>query len=139
MKYVLDASVVIKWFVKEEDSEETIELLNEYNQGKCEIAVPDLLIYEVANVLRYNPKFSHTDTLGCIRSIHNLDLDVVELVELIVESALGISYERKISFYDALYIAVAKEIGYEFITADEKLYGLVSDLPFVRLLKNLGK
>lgn len=139
MKYVLDASVVIKWFVKEEDSEVAIELLNEYNEGKCEIAVPDLLIYEVANVLRYNPRFSHADTLRCIQSIHNLDLDIVDLTEIIVEFALRISYERKISFYDALYVAVAREIGYEFITADENLYGMVTNLPFVSLLKNLKK
>ncbi len=94
---------------------------------------------EVANVLKYNPRFSYAETLHSIRSIYNLDLDIVESVEIIVKSALGISYEKRISFYDALYIAVAKEIGYEFITTDEKLYDLVSDLPFIKLLKDLQK
>lgn len=137
MKYVLDASVVIKWFIKEEDSDRATKLLDEYNQGKCELSVPDLLIYEVANVLRYNPRFSYADTLRSVRSIHNLDLDIVESVEIIIEFAVGISYKKRISFYDALYIAVAREIGYVFVTADEKLYDLVSDLPFIKLLKDL--
>ena len=137
VKCVLDASVVIKWFVREDDSERAMKILTEYNQGKTEIAIPELLIYEMANVLRYNPLFSYNDTLTVIRVIHNLELDIVDIPELILEEAIGFSYERKISFYDALYIAVAKQTGYEFITADEKLYDAVSDLPFARLLRNL--
>ncbi len=47
MKYVLDASVVTKWFVEEEDSDRATKFLDDYSQGKCEISEPDLLIYSV--------------------------------------------------------------------------------------------
>jgi len=54
---VLDASVVLKWFVDEYDSDKAAQLKEEYYSGEREIIVPDLLLFEVANALRYNPAF----------------------------------------------------------------------------------
>jgi predicted nucleic acid-binding protein len=39
---VLDASVVLKWFVNEEDSSQALNLRKEFYAGKREIVVPDL-------------------------------------------------------------------------------------------------
>ena len=43
---VLDASVVLKWFVDEEDSSQALNLRKEFYAGKREIVVPDLLLFE---------------------------------------------------------------------------------------------
>jgi predicted nucleic acid-binding protein len=53
MMYVIDTSVVVKWFVKEKDSDVALEILEHYRSGNFTIIVPDLLIYEFTNVLRY--------------------------------------------------------------------------------------
>jgi len=37
---VVDASVVVKWFVEEEGSEEALKLRDGYIDGEVEIAVP---------------------------------------------------------------------------------------------------
>jgi predicted nucleic acid-binding protein len=55
---VLDASVVLKWFVNEADSGQALRLRKEFYAGEREIVVPDLLLFEIANALRYNPTFS---------------------------------------------------------------------------------
>jgi len=49
---VLDASVVLKWFVNEEDSDKAVRLRKQYYLGEREIVVPDLLLFEVSNALR---------------------------------------------------------------------------------------
>jgi len=46
---VLDASVVVKWFTREEDRNLAIEYRDQFLQGKIDIALPDLILYELAN------------------------------------------------------------------------------------------
>jgi len=51
---VLDSSVIIKWFRRYESlREQSIKLRQAYLAGHLSIIVSDILIYEIANVLRY--------------------------------------------------------------------------------------
>ena len=59
--FIIDASVVIKWFIEEEDSIKAILLKDEHIQGKTILIAPDLLIYEVANVLMISKIFITAD------------------------------------------------------------------------------
>lgn len=52
---------------------------------------------------------------------------------LLKESA-RISYEKDTTIYDAIYIALAKETDYNFITSDKRLYEKVKEFQFVELL-----
>lgn len=55
---VLDASIILKWFIAEEDDNLAENMKKEFVLGKEEIAVPEFLLVEVANVLRYKPSFN---------------------------------------------------------------------------------
>jgi predicted nucleic acid-binding protein len=48
-----------------------------------------------------------------------------------------VSRGNQITFYDAVYLALAEDLGDQFITADEVLSRKVKDLGFVQLLKNI--
>ncbi len=61
---VLDASVVLKWFVNEADSGLALKLREEFYTGEREIVAPDLLLFEIANALRYSPSFSTKEIQG---------------------------------------------------------------------------
>ena len=50
MLYVIDAGVVVKWFIPEADSDIARQLLDRYRQGLDSPIAPDLLISECANV-----------------------------------------------------------------------------------------
>ena len=50
MRYVIDAGVVVKWFIPEVDSDIAHQLLERYLQGVDGPVVPDLLIAECGNV-----------------------------------------------------------------------------------------
>ena len=60
-KIVLDASIIVKWFLKELYSEEAIRIRNDYVQRKISIAIPSLLIYEVLNALKYSGVYSEEE------------------------------------------------------------------------------
>lgn len=135
--FVLDASVVLKWFIEEEDSKGARLLLQAYDNGEINIAVPDLLISEVSNALLYNPALSHSETLKCIKSLYDLSLDIIAPVLDISIATIQFSYKKKITFYDAIYVVLAQQLGFQYVTADTKLYTRIKDLPFVKLLKNI--
>jgi len=43
---ILDASVVVKWFSKEEYTEKALEIRGKVRRGEEKVIVPDLLLYE---------------------------------------------------------------------------------------------
>ena len=50
---ILDASVVVKWFSEEEYTEKALEIRERIMRGEERVVVPDLLLYEQANALKY--------------------------------------------------------------------------------------
>ena len=132
--YVLDASVIAKWFLPEEDSSLAAEFKKGFAQGAYEIACPDLLLYEFTNLLRYNPAITDKESEEMLRNLFDLQIYLVvpQLNHLI--EAERLAREHDISVYDAIYLAVAKELGFTLVTADKKLYERVNRLNFVRLL-----
>jgi predicted nucleic acid-binding protein len=50
--YVIDAGVVVKWFIPEVDSAQAHQLLERYLQGMDTPVAPDLLSAECGNVFR---------------------------------------------------------------------------------------
>jgi predicted nucleic acid-binding protein len=122
-KVVVDASVVAKWFLEEVHSEKAMDIRLDYINGLVDLVAPDLLPYEVLNALRYDPDFGKADLEKVATAIEDYQLLLVPLKT----GAVDMAYEYGISIYDASYLALAKEMGVELYTADEKLLDKVSD------------
>ena len=61
-RIVVDASVVVKWFVPEKDTGKALKLRDLYIRGDVELLSPTLLYYEVSNALRHHPYYGLTET-----------------------------------------------------------------------------
>ncbi|MDA1317188.1 MAG: type II toxin-antitoxin system VapC family toxin [bacterium] len=130
---VLDASIIIKWFQKEREEQlEEAEILwkKQLNQD-VSINIPSILFYELYNHLARNPK---TDIASVIKLIRQSNLIEIELNEELILTTVALVRIYHISFYDATYVALAKSLHCELITADKKLVKAVN-LPFVKLLR----
>jgi len=136
-RYVLDTSVIVKWFVTEEDSDKAESFLNDLIDEKIEVVIPISLFYELANVLwvRRLQGLSQAGALSILKDFRRLNLEVVSSPKL-VEEAQAFAYRYNISIYDAVFMALSESRACEFITADEKLYRKVS-LSWVKLLKSI--
>jgi len=134
---ILDASVILKWFMKEDDSAIAMGLKEAHIIGKFTIVVPDIILYEIGNALRYEPEFSIKEVNRCLEELYALNLDIVAPLPDILNLITEIAYHYDITFYDASYIALARELGFQFVTADEKLYSKVKKLSFVILLNKI--
>ncbi len=138
MIYVLDASVIIKWFVVEEDSDKAEKILEQYKAATIDIIVPDIMIYEVANALRFNPFFNRKEKQNCINRLYSLDMFMTSPTEFSLIQSIKVAEEKDLTVYDTTYIVLAEHVGCGYITADEKCYKKVKDdYNFVRLLKNI--
>jgi predicted nucleic acid-binding protein len=116
---VLDSSVVVKWFSAETKTEEALRLRDLYTQGSLKLTVSEVLIAEVANALRYKPDYDTEKLRKAVNSLLSLRLNITHLSEPVVTRTVEIAYEGKVTFYDALPVAIAEHRKAVCITADE--------------------
>ncbi len=132
--FVLDASVIIKWFSEEEFTDVALKFRSKFVEKEIEIVVPDLLLYEISNALRYNRTFSEEDVKEAVKTLIDMDISILVPSQDTVNLAIKLAFKHNITFYDAFYIALSEILNVYFITADEKLYENVAEIPRVKSL-----
>lgn len=127
---MIDASVVLKWFLNEEDSNKAIKIREETYLGNISLIVPELIFSEVLNVLKYK-KFNEKELSEINFALWNTCLIIQKTNKNLLDLAIKISIDNDFTIYDSIYIALAQLHGCELITADEEL----KKVPNVKILK----
>src|SRR3989344_3342586 len=122
LNLVLDSSVIIKWFSQEDDYDKALKLREQFIEGSIIIAVPDLQLYEIANALRYNKNIEKEIISEAVESLIDIGLSIIVPTKDTIKIAVGIAFEFNITVYDACFVALAKELSFAFVTADNNLY-----------------
>lgn len=132
---VLDASVVLKWILEnEEGSDRALGYRDMHVAGEQSIAVPDLFFYEVGNVLLTRTRLDAAAISEAFSLLWTLDLEVCDLGLEEFSSAIRISRRYGITLYDAAYVELARRLRCDLVTSDKKLHRKVKALKQVRLL-----
>jgi predicted nucleic acid-binding protein len=135
---VPDSSIVIKWFRQSEaDAEQAEALRQAHLEGQLLFIVPDLLLYEIANVLRFKSDLDEAAVRSAVRSLTQINLEISPITEPRLQQVIALAYQHEITVYDASFITLAEETGGDFVTTDEKLLKKVSALPFCHALANV--
>lgn len=124
---VLDASAVVKWFVREEEHDEMREIRDLFIRRKLDVYVPLLLFVELANALRYVNGVTAEDVVRALNALKALCLNVINDLDLIPR-AVEIAFSTGVTVYDAIYVALAEVTKSKLITYDNKLLGKFSNL-----------
>jgi predicted nucleic acid-binding protein len=132
--YVLDASVLVKWFVEESDTPHALAVKQGYVEGAYEVASLDFALLEVANALQRSKGFSAAEILRCCEELYTLELDLVALVPDLIHAAIEVAARYHLTVYDAAYLALAKELDAQLITADRTFHTAVASLRHSTLL-----
>ncbi len=117
---IVDASVVIKWFNIEKNTDKAVLLKEKFLKQKILLCAPSLLFYEVANALRYNPEFGELDVKKAIENLEDIQLKIFNY-EKWFSQAIKIAFQYGITIYDSSYIGLGFSLNAPIITADEKL------------------
>jgi len=135
---VIDASVVLKWYLPDEKfGEKALGLLNRFISDDLEIMAPSLLEYEVINglvIAGRRSRIKEEKITFMVEGFLNLGIRLVHISAFhsqVVHYCKA--YNR--SAYDASYLAVAEGEGAALVTADEGLFNSVKkDLSWVKWL-----
>ncbi len=138
--YVVDSSIVFKWYRQPGDEEyvaQAVSILEHHLHGNFEIHVPDLLFYELGNILRFKETLVSKDALTILRETFALDLQIHPIDLLLSQEAFRFARDHEITFYDASFVALSHLLQASFITADKKLFAKVRTLPTAIFLGSL--
>ncbi len=104
-----------------------------------ELIAPELVLYEVANALRFHKIYKLTvdDIVSAIRDVINLGITRKVTVENWLY-AVKLSFSNKISIYDAVYGAMALVTNSILVTSDKELYTRIKDVVNVIMLNELS-
>jgi len=114
---VVDANVVIKWFVDEPGTDEALAL------RRHRLFAPDLLMVECANALWKKVRrdeFSAEEALAAAQLLEHADVEL-ESARPLARAATELATALDHPVYDCLYVVLAQALGHDLITADERL------------------
>ena len=124
----VDASLVTRWLVPEDFSEQALNLLASWMRAKTELFAPTLLLYEVTATLRFlvSQKVL-TEESGYEAFLHLRKLRI-RLTSRAAIFPLAWNLARDLkrpTTYDTTYLALAQLLGCELWTADRKFHNAV--------------
>jgi predicted nucleic acid-binding protein len=132
---VVDASVVLKWFLPESDSAAADFLLEKFLNDEVELIAPDLMLVETASALwkrvLVRKELSDQEATLIYRDLLTLPISLISS-GTVSESAFSIALKHNHSVYDAIYCALAHERTCDFVTADRILANKLGTVfPFI--------
>lgn len=123
MKYVVDASVALKWVLPEINSDKALRLRSDYQAAIHELCSPDIFTIEVANTL------ARAERNGIIAAgdadVHLTNIlstcPLLHSYHSLIRRALSIATSARHGVYDCVYVALAEREGCELVTADDMM------------------
>jgi len=136
--YITDASVILKWVFntpKEADSDAALMLLNSWVNGKCDLILPSLWLYEVGNIIGRNMPDKAAQFM---KMLIDYRIEEAPVTALIAQRTLSIMTDCGVTFYDAVYHAIALELKGSLVTADAAYMKKAGKLGNAILLADFG-
>lgn len=135
MVLVIDASALIKAFVEEPGSAEARRIL----AGPSVLVAPGHAMGECAEVLARKvgkAQLSRDQAMDAIAAIRGSIGFIV--IDDLIEASMEIALETGVSVYDALYVATARKLNCQLVTADARLFRTIGATADARLLIGLS-
>lgn len=136
MKYVLDASVGLKWLLVESDSPKANQLRDDFSNKIHELLAPDVFPIEVGHSLTRAERRSIIQPGEASILYDDLLRTLPEIRPTfgLLPRAIELSSQVRIGVYDCLYVALAEQEGCEVVTGDVRMAQL---FPSAVLLKDV--
>jgi len=130
---IVDASVAVKWFFLEADSQRADSLRG----GEFDFIAPELIIAEIGNAARKKRSRNEIDAAGAIFVIQRAPLIFASLVSIVdlAEAAMRLSATLLHPIYDCFYLALAERERAPIVSADARLLAAAKRLPAIAARK----
>ena len=117
---VLDASLAVAWLLREDLEQPAVSALGHFTQEGA--YVPPLWHYEVRNALLVAERRGRIPGGGAKEGLEALvDLQLLTDQATNLDDTLDLAFSHQLSFYDALYLELARRRGLPLGTRDAAL------------------
>lgn len=141
-KIVVDASVVVKWFLDDEEEVAAARRLrDQFVSFEVQVLAPSLIFCEVGNAFLVAHRLKRLTLRSATAKLQDfLDISLPVFFSLqTLKTAFNLASKHQLSVYDALYVALAHFESCDFYTGDRRLYRkLRRKLPWVRWVGDYG-
>ena len=128
--YVVDASIVVKWLVKEKWSDEATSLL----EAEATLIAPELLFAEVCNALwamHRRGDIGGEDLADATGALRAAPVVVPLSMRQLAASSARLAVDLDHPVYDCFYLALAIQEQYPVVTADARFHAKVRGHPYL--------
>lgn len=130
---VVDASVVLQWLLAE-PSTGSKEILEAHLNGGEPLIAPELLNYEVANVLVTKVRLTSDEVAELFGNFSDLGIETYSLGTDEYSASLDLAGRYRLTVYDASYLALALALDLRMVTADRRLATRAARLKIVETI-----
>ncbi|MHB8443544.1 MAG: type II toxin-antitoxin system VapC family toxin [Patescibacteria group bacterium] len=102
-------------------------------RGNVNILVPELAKYEVGNVLLSGKRLTDKEAIVSLDVFYSLPLEFISESYKLSRETFAIAYKFGITYYDASFLAIAKEYNVTLITENFKHQGKVKGIQVIAL------
>jgi predicted nucleic acid-binding protein len=125
LRYILDASVAIKWYVKESNHPNADLVMEKLIDEPKNFAIPELFPYEMLSVLyRFHPEAQKIFEEDINRILHSGILRYPMTENIYTRADRFI--KAGLTGYDAVYVALAEELEGVWLTFDAKAHNKIA-------------
>lgn len=129
--YVVDASVVLKWLNQEHELavENALILLLEARNGSCHLISSDFLPHEIFNALIRGKRIAGKQLVKAINNFFSFPIELAPTTKQLVTRAAYLASRYGMTFYDAVYVALADMRKVPLITENIRHQGKFKKIP----------
>ena len=128
---VVDASIVVKWFVPETHSAEARKYLTIQYRRHVPILCHSEVVQTIWKKVYLKGEVPKEDGRQIVGAFRSASLEVHQISSLL-EPAFEIALATGRSVYDSIYLALATALGCQLVTADSKLFNALQSGPFAK-------
>ena len=118
---VVDASAVLGWLLAPDPPDRYRRLMHEHICGSDPLVAPELIHYEVANVLVTGAALDREAAEEGYRNFADLEIETFSLGDEEYVAALALAAATGLTVYDASYVVLALRMHTDLVTADRRL------------------
>jgi predicted nucleic acid-binding protein len=121
-KYILDTSVIIKWYSQQNEDDLDMAMLfyQQVKENQVIIISLDLMVFELLNFFICRLKLPKDKLSKILSEIYDI-IFIINSNKALHEEAYEIADSLKNTFYDSSFVALSVKLQYPLFTADNKL------------------
>jgi len=135
LTFVLDTSVLVKWFHQSDEShvKQALQILQDAQDKKVIVIISSFAIIELLNALIKGSQFSQEEIDITIKRLFKLPIIFYDKNLHLFENTAWLMSQYKLTSYDAHFLALAKEEKCKLISDDRKGHGKITNGTIVML------